>query len=312
MREEWRECLSRAIDAPRARDTAPRTGVPELREALADHLDLPVADLAVTSGIRGQVAPLVAGAAALVVERPTFLSVPRLAARHVPVLALTWEEILADDGRYPDGSVVWITSPARNPDGRTLTAAEAARLDELADRHRVVVNQAYHWCAPDAPRPVRAHLVGSLHKVAGGGCAVGWQVTPGGRGLDRPGGGGPPTAWQYAWADLITATGLAEPVRTCLLEPAERCRRVAERVRPPAGVELRHGSGPSLSLLLAAGTSEERAHAALAAEGLLTGPGEAFGWDRPALRLSFTGASDADARRCLPALDRSLAGLARS
>lgn len=279
-----------------------------LRHALADHLGVPAAELAVTSGIRGQVASLLAGATALVVERPTFLSVPRLAAQYgVPVVALDWEDIL--DGRgVPEGATVWVTSPARNPDGRTLTRAEADRLDELAGAgRRVVVNQAYHWCVPDAPRPRAAILVGSLHKLAGGGTALGWQVTPGGAGPDRPAAGGPPTAWQHAWASFIGAGGLELLAEAALEAPARRCRRFASAVRLPSGVELRYGDGPSLSLLLPDGTSEEAAVEALGGQGLAVGAGAAFGWDRAAVRLSFTGVSESQVAGCVEGAEKALA-----
>jgi DNA-binding transcriptional MocR family regulator len=312
MRETWAGCLNRAMGEPAAWDTAPRTGVPALREALAAHLAVAAEDLSVTSGIRGQVAALLSGARTLVVERPTFLSVPRLAARYVTVLALDWAQILASGADLPAGSVIWITSPARNPDGRTLTVDEARRLDELAERHRVVVNQAYYWCAPHAPRPARAHLVGSLHKLSGGGCALGWEVTPGGRGPDRPAAGGPPAAWQSAWAELISTTGLAEPIRRCLLDPSERCRTAARALQLPSGAELRYGGGPSLSLLLPPGVTEARAHAALAAEGLRTGLGSDFGWDRPALRLSFTAVADDEVARCADGVRQAFARLGLS
>ncbi|MBK3571233.1 aminotransferase class I/II-fold pyridoxal phosphate-dependent enzyme [Streptomyces sp. MBT62] len=304
--------MTAALRAPEAWDTAPRTGIPALREALAAHLAAPVDRLAVTSGIRGQVPALLAGVDAVVVERPTFLSVPRLAAQHgVRVELRDWEDILGGE-RLPGRCLIWVTSPARNPDGRTLTPAEARRLDELAEDHRVVVNQAYHWCAPDAPQPVRAELVGSLHKVSGGGCAVGWRVSPGGVGPDRPAAGGPPTAWQLAWASMIGRGGVAAPVRTGLLDPSARAAAFTARPGLPDGVRVRHGAGPSLLLLVPDHVTEDELSTELARQGLSVGLGSAFGQERGAVRLSFTGVSDEDVPACVEGVHKTLARLGLS
>ncbi|GGS49120.1 hypothetical protein GCM10010221_55220 [Streptomyces parvus] len=291
-------------------DTSPRTGASALRHTLAEHVGANPEELAVTSGIRGQVAALLADTGTLVVERPTFLSVPRLAEQYGKrVVSRDWEDILAGRG-FPPDSVLWITSPARNPDGRTLTRAEADRLDALAaDGARVVVNQAYHWCAPDAPRPRRAVLLGSLHKLAGGGVSLGWRVTPGGAGPDRPAAGGPPTGWQLAWADFIGRGGLELLLPGALYGPAARCRRFAQALNPPAGVRLCHGDGPSLSLVLPDGVTEQTACEELAVQGLAVGAGSAFGWHKNAVRLSFTGAADDDLTGCVEGVHRALARL---
>lgn len=299
-RQLFERCWQAALAEPGVWSTAPRTGLPRLREALARELGLKVGELAVGTGVRAQSAEMLADAESLIIEHPTFSDIPQLAReRGVTVLARTWEEILAGDD-VSGNTVVWITSPARNPDGRTLTPAEARRLDELASNcRRVVVNQTYHWVAPQAPRPRDAVLLGSLHKIAGGGSAVGWQSTPGGAGPGRPAGGGPPTAWQLAWAAFAEQGGLRPLAEHALQAPSLRCRRFADSLRLPAGVRLLCGEGPSLLLAFSRHLDEHTVCSAFARCGLKVGAGSAFGWRGTAVRMSFTGVADTALRDCV-------------
>jgi len=295
----WRRCVEAALDDGDAWQTPPRTGLPRLRQALAAVVGLDGERLAVTSGIRGQVPALLGGARTLLIERPSFQSIPVLARRQgVSVHTVDWEELLRTEGT-DDGRVLWLTSPARNPDGRTLTRPEAARLDELAGRNRaVVVNQAYLWSEPGSPRPGAATLIGSLHKLAGGGCVLGWQWSPGGAGPDRPAGGGPPMAWQLAWTRFLEQDGLADLAEHGLHGPARRCRRFIETLPELAGVRVRYGGGPSLLLEIDTPVPEARLVATLAEHGVLVGAGTAFGCASTAVRLCFTGVDDDEVDIC--------------
>ena len=312
LRSEWGDVLAASIAGPEAWETSPRTGARPLRTAFAEYLRAPVDQVAVTTGIRGALPGLLSGARRLVVERPGFRSVRRLAVESgVETIALTWEEMF-DGGHLDDGTVVWLTSPARNPDGRTLTKAEAARLDMLSARCRaIVVNQAYLWCAPQAPVPREAIRIGSLHKLAGGGVHLGWRISPGGAGPERPACGGPSTAWQLAWAAFIVAGGLDRLARRALREPQRRCHEFVTGLRPPAGVGVSYACGPSLLLEMPASWAEDEAGAAFRAEGLAAGLGAAFDGPRPSLRLCFTGVTDEQVPSAVAAAGRALTRLAR-
>jgi DNA-binding transcriptional MocR family regulator len=280
--------------------TSPRNGIPELRQALGGHLSLSASCLAITGGVRGEIARLLSGAGSLVIETPTFLSIPRLAAQAgLPVKSLSWERILDGDS-VGSGSVVWLTSPARNPDGRTLTEAEAARLDEIADTCRkVVINQAYHWAAPDEARPAKAVLLGSLHKLAGGGCMLGWRYDPWESVPDRPAAGGAPRLWQQAWAAFIDAGGLSALAQNGLLRPQSRCRQFAIGLDLPVPVRLSYGCGPSLLLHLPEHLTEEHVLKRFSEQGLSVGPGSSFGCQSVSVRLSFTGVADRLIPECI-------------
>ncbi|MFC0039927.1 hypothetical protein [Actinomadura rayongensis] len=311
-RRLFEKCLHEALDSPRAWLTPPRTGLPRLREALAAHLRLPYDGLSVTGGIREQASALFRASEAVVIERPAFRDVPRLAYEHVRDVALMApEDILSLDGDLT-GTLVWVTSPARNPDGFTLTDNQAATLTGIGRRcARLVVNQAYHWAAPQAPRPDGATLLGSLHKLAGGGGQLGWRFSPEGAGRERPSRGGPPRAWQDAWAGFVERGGLDALAGPGLRAASRRCAAFARTFVPPPGVEIRFGGdGPSLLLVFAPdGPSEESVVDAFAAAGLTVSPGASFYCTRTAVRLSFTAVTDADLPECRHRAERATAAI---
>lgn len=298
-RTRWHHCLESAGRSPGAWDTTPRTGLPRLRDALAAAVGLDPERLAVTSGIRSQVAELTYDARTLVVEAPGFQSIAGVARQQgVAVEPCDWEAMLSGEHVSAD-RVLWLTSPCRNPDGRTLSGEQAERLGELVGAsRRVVVNQAYFWCAPRSARPVGAHLVGSLHKLAGGGSALGWRWGPEGPGPERPARGGPPTMWQLAWAQFVEEGGLEDLAEQALHAPSRRCARFVDLL--PVRDDLRpdHGGGPSLVLSCDGARNGQELVAAFAERGLRVGAGAAFGCPPETVRLSFTGVTDDDVETC--------------
>lgn len=303
----WRRSLHAAELDATAWDTPPATGTQQLRAALAAELELPVEGLAVTGGIRGRVPVLLAGAERLLIEQPSFRSIPVLARRTgIDVVEAGWEQILATADVDP-GRVLWMTSPARNPDGRTLAEAEARRLEELSGRSlRVVVNQAYLWCAPDSPRPQSATLIGSLHKLAGGGAMLGWQWTEAPAGPHRPAGGGPPMIWQRAWAAFLEGGGLPRLVRHALIAPSRRCAQFRAALPASPGVRVSPGAGPSLIIELDSVLSDVELVDVFASEAVLVGAGSAFGQGGCTVRLCFTGVDDDDIAGCVERVEQSL------
>jgi DNA-binding transcriptional MocR family regulator len=306
----FRDCLAAAVRAPDAWRTPPREGLPRLRAAFAAALGLDVERLTVTAGVRSTVPALLAGAARLVIEAPTFLDVPRVAAQVGVAVELTpLPEILDGRAAGPD-AVLWVTSPARNPDGWTLSGQQARRLEELRPRYlRMVVNQAYRWCRPAAPVPPSAILAGTVHKLAGGGALLGWRLDP-----DRPAGrtfpplGGPARPWQLAWARYAERGGLTALAERALAA-ADRRACFAAAVGTSPGVGLSHGDGPSLLLHGPPDVAETAIVSALARRGVLASPGGHFAAPGTA-RLSFTTCPDGAVAEAAGRVSAALAGLA--
>lgn len=304
----WRRCLDTALSEPGVWQTVPRPGLPRLRAALAAHFGVAPERLTVTSGVRSSVPGLLHGVRHLVMERPTFAHVARL-AQQSGVDVTVCPDPLARLGE-PDGSrtLVWVTSPARNPDGWSLSRPEAetaAATCQRPDGPRLVVNQAYHWLHPDAPRPPSATLVGTLHKLVGGGVSLGWLAQPVGEPIvERPAAGGPPGPWQLAWARYIEEGGLDRLAARTLVPARQRCEEFLRRLTA-AGVRTGH-CGLSALLPLPDGVTEQAAVDTLREAGLAVSPGSAFLAETPSIRVSFTAVSDAAVEPCADAVARLL------
>ena len=257
----WRAAMRRALSDVDPSLRAPLAGDPLLRDQIAALTG--GGPVTVTAGVRAAAVALLGHEREVVVERPTYLGVPRALARAgVRVRLAPWEQL-------PAGVPVWVTAPARNPDGRRIPP------ELLAGLGPVHLNSAYAWYAePAATPPAGATVVGTLHKVAGPGACLGWV-----RG-DLPDRAvaalsltAPPQHWQRAWGYFLQAGGL--PVlRASRPDPARsRAAFLAAAGLPQSG------EGPNVLIRLpgrALPGRSAQAVAELARAGVVASPGEAF------------------------------------
>jgi hypothetical protein len=277
-RRLWRRCLREAAKVTSAWETFCFQGDELLRAQLGRIHGLDPERLTITASVRAAALTYGRRETRIRLEQPCFdaiaytLSGARLERS-------SWAALI----HQPDERLVWLTSPARNPDGATLTAAECAAL---AGR-RVVVNGAYLWFAPDAPRVPGADLLGSLHKIAGRGARLAWVHSEDFAEIAVPEliGTTPPPAWQRAWALFAARGGLAELASAVV---AGTSAAVAA-FRATATIELPTVDGPNMVLPLAAGVGVDEAVRRLAERGFLLLPATPFGIPFPALRATFTG-----------------------
>jgi DNA-binding transcriptional MocR family regulator len=295
----WRAAMTRALADVDPSLRAPPGGDRMLRDQLAERLGVVPERVVITSGVRSAAVALVRPAGRVVVERPTFRGVPQvLSAAGIRVTSVPWErmrdggdstvgtvdEVGADSAV---GAVVWITAPARNPDG---ASPEPALLRELVAGGRTVVcNTAYEWFGGPPVLPDGVVRVGTLHKLAGPGAQLGWVV-------DAPAGrdtalwfAAPPLHWQRAWGYFIRAGGV-DVLR-------DRHAGLAEaRANFLTGLGLAvTGAGPHVLVPVAG--AEGDAVAAVAAAGVLVSPGAAFAALEPAVRVCLFGLSPSAASR---------------
>ena len=196
----WASCVADAAGAPGAWHGPASRGDPELLKALGDLLRVAPDRIVVTSGVR---------ACAVAMGRGQFLGPAGEAdlaqfpgsseSQGIRVRCAAWPTLAALSQASP--GTVWVTSPARNPDGAAIEAGLAASLrDSAAARGDfMVVNETYAWYA-DCTAPAGCVRVGSLSKLAGGGARLGWVIDPPAKAARALGRLGPPTTWQRAWA----------------------------------------------------------------------------------------------------------------
>ncbi|QKW30106.1 aminotransferase class I/II-fold pyridoxal phosphate-dependent enzyme [Streptomyces seoulensis] len=292
---------ARALDRPGCWGTPPPQGDPALLERLAELFSAPPGRTVVTAGVRQFAGAWAGRTRTALVERPGFADIAKVLSGAAAVRALTWEELPGAARGAGEPVTFWVTSPARNPDGRSLDGADRAALSALAAAgHQVVVNQVYRWFAPPEDPPAGCWSVTSLAKLCGGGSRLGWAVLPEG---ERPppslSACGPATAWQRAWAGFLDAPTLAA-LRASCVEPTLEARRVfTGRLGDLLGWRFA-GAGMSLTLHWR-GASEERVTALFAEHGLKVGPGSAFDAREGSVRLAFSGV---DAHEAAQAAER--------
>jgi DNA-binding transcriptional MocR family regulator len=206
------------------------------------------------------------------------------------------EVTLHDWADLPDTSpdtAIWLTSPFRNPDGRSLSDSERATLARLAAAgRRVIVNGAYRWFGEHRGVPGADHL-GSLHKIAGHGARLGWVISP--DFFDRATAeliGTPPSpVWQRSWGLFLRRGGLDLLIEETAAPALSAAAAFHERLSVPAS------GAPHVLLTLRAGISEESALAYLADRCFRLNPGADFFGAAPAVRASFAGADAPAGRR---------------
>jgi DNA-binding transcriptional MocR family regulator len=294
-------------------DHAAAFGHPPLRAALARQLGGEPDDVVVVTGVRPAVHQQARAHDAVVLERPTYSGVVNAARRTgTPCVQADWGDPLlaAAGGSGTHRALCVVTTPWRNPDGRTVDERFAAGLADLAaSGHTVVLNETYRFAAhaagvPDGPAVPGALLVGSLAKVAGGGVRLGWVRGAGA--VESLGGSGqmwahPPVVWQEAWANFLDEGGLHGLTAHFHGRPAAAASAFLDAL-PEAVRAAVVGEGAYLLLNLR--VDEDTALAGLAAHGVLAGPGRDFHTPRPALRLAFTCVAPPAARRAAQAFGR--------
>lgn len=291
-----------------------------LREVLAAQLGLPVEQLTITASLRAAALTYARRFGHVALERPTYPGVvPVLAGAGAQVSRASWDELLKGAfGGEPWDTVLWFTSPGRNPDGRTLTGQERSRIAELAaEGHRVVVNETYAWFCGQAGTPAGADSVGTLHKLRGVGARLGWMAGPGcfEEAFPELLGTPPSPVWQRAWGLFLRDGGL-DLLRDGLLAQVDIAKDAfRDRLASAHGIEFPAFDGPNALIPLdpraaeppapTAEQLEESALAALHEEGFKAVAARHFDAERPALRATFFGVGAAEAIRFADAVARS-------
>ncbi|MFI1417022.1 pyridoxal phosphate-dependent aminotransferase [Streptomyces sp. NPDC020731] len=263
-----------------------------LLDRLCGDLGAPEDRTSVTAGVRAFAGGWAGETRGVLVERPGFAPLPGLlGVAGTRVRQLPWHELAEEARGLEEPVTLWVTSPGRNPDGRTLAPADADELSRFAGRgHHVMVNRVYRWFSGPGPDVPGGWSVHSLSKLAGGGARLGWVVGP--EGAAHPPGvrlTGPATVWQRAWAEFLTPRNLDALVRECA-EPTVEARQVfVASVRSALGWYEQDDVGGVAVLLGLRGLDEDAALALFAEHGVRVSPGSAFGAPGPAVRLAFSG-----------------------
>lgn len=295
----WNRCQRLASSDPDVWRCPGPEGDGRLRSALAYQLSVPADRLVVTAGVRACAQVIGEARVTVRLERPGFSGVASaLRAAGADVTLCSWGEMLGDQDTGQQPATLWLTNPGRNPDGRSLAENERQELSQrCAKGVRVVINNLYRWhCADSEPIP-GATLVGSLSKIAGSGCRLGWLVLAhplDGQAVSRLA-ARPPALWQRAWAYFLEETEL-RPFRRGQIA---RCLAARDAFRSGAESWLpgsaRSADGPSI-LLSFPGLAETDLIGRLRRVGVRAGTGSDFACTVSSARLCFSNVSEADAR----------------
>jgi DNA-binding transcriptional MocR family regulator len=281
----WRACTERCLRELDPSMRAPRDGDELLRRELSAYLGTDPSTLTVTSGVRAAAGALARQCSEVVVERPTFLGVADVLTRQgIRVRFAAWESLAE---QLLPASGIWITSPCRNPDGRTPDAALLASLAALASQgHRVLCDTAFSWFQPQQQLPPAFTRLGTMHKLAGPGARLGWVTS-----TDLPqsaraelGAGAPPWQWQRTWGYFIGAGGLAMMCARTELTMAARSAFLSTLGDRSADLS---GAGPNVLLQVA--LAGESAVTALRRHGVAVSVGSAFGAGTHSVRVCLDG-----------------------
>jgi 2-aminoadipate transaminase len=284
--ELWAACAAAAARRPELWRVPAPQGDELLRERLSAALDLDAERLTVVGSVRAAAVTYARRHRRVVLERPGWQGLTAALTGSRATLERAGVAELART-RPPAGTVLWLTSPHRNPDGHTLSAPLAGDLSgQVRAGARVVANEAYRWFGA-GPRVPGADLVGSLHKLGGLGSRIGWVHSAGffDEAVPELVGSTPSAVWQHAWGRFLAAGGLA------LLHAAVVAPALAAGAAFDAELGGQAVAGPHRLLRLPSGAGEADTVGRLAAAGWSVGPGSAFGAEFPSVRLSFLGVS---------------------
>ncbi|MCU1640725.1 MAG: hypothetical protein JWN03_1000 [Nocardia sp.] len=296
-------------DAAATQDISAADGPDAWRATVAAMLGAGSGDrLQITAGVRPVVAAFADLGRTVLLEGPTFAGVRRAFERAGRPVTIAQLDELLRQAKPAARTLIWLTSPGRNPDGWTAGPEFVTELEGfIADGGLVVQNETYRWHGPPAPPVPGAVRIGSLAKVAGPHRNIGWllgspEVTPtASRIVSAPG-----REVQAHWARFAAAGGLD------LL--ARRARAVAAttgRARSAiAGGDVQAAWHGASFLLRIPGAD---AAAVLERAGVKAGPGPAFHAASDTARLCFLGcdadcAHDAQLARLAERLGARIAG----
>ncbi len=289
LRSDWADSLREALRADDAWHGPRLRGDPALLEVLGNLHDVEPSRIIVTSGVRAAVVALAAYSSVALLERPTFAQIPALFhALGVPVRCASWPDLAALAPR--PRQTIWVTSPARNPDGATIDRCLAGQLCDVAVASGgfMVINETYFWYS-DWSAPRGCTRVGSLSKLVGGGARLGWVIDPPTAAEPALARLGPATTWQRAWAAFLARTG-RDRLTEAFIGPVTDARQAfLAAAGDLAAAHVLPGDGPSVLIPLGRSVSERQAASLLADRGILAGLGRAFLAERPSIRLAFTG-----------------------
>lgn len=290
----------------------PRSGGDvRLINRLVELFDVPTDRVCITSGVRGFAAAWADSSRTMLVEAPGFTPLPAILGASGKIRRGDWNELftVAEEAEKPLS--LWLTSPGRNPDGRSMSTAESTRLRALARKgHHVVVNQVYRWHAAELPSSTHVWTVNSLSKVSGGGSRLGWATFPPDATLPVAlTQSGPATIWQRTWADFLSPATWQTLLRQCVEPTTEARLAFVERLRENLGW-YPDGAGDGVSVLLRVdGISESQMVERFRAESLRVSPGASFDAPHPSVRIAFSGVSAEQADRAAECVTRFASSL---
>lgn len=281
-------CQSIAINDRDVWQTPPQFGDLLLRQMLALTLEDDPANIIVTTGVRAAAFILAHANVHVFHESPGYSDVVfALKAAGASVELFNWAQVNSlplQDKR----SIIWITSPCRNPDGISLPPTIFAQLSNLTEHNcTVLINETYRWYSTPQQIVPNAVYVGSFSKVASGGIRVGWIRGTGiALRIFRRHYALPPMLWQRTWAYFLQKGG-----HELLLDHMVRQTEAAQQAfLATAGKDIpqwNNVKGPSILYYLPS-LDEDAAVRDCLAQGLVVLPGRNFLTAKPAIRLCFT------------------------
>jgi DNA-binding transcriptional MocR family regulator len=314
----WRDATEHVLAQPDVWHPAPIQGERCLRVTLGAILHEDPDQILITSGVRAAASVIARGARAVLHERPSFTgTVAVLRSVHPDLEILSWADLLAKS-RSADaaagGTVIWLTTPCRNPDGATLARDVWEWIDAVDPADQVVLNEVYRWfgLAPERQVPERQGRVwrtGSLSKLAGGGAGLGWIRGRGVENLAERQHSRPSRCWQRCWCYLLEHGAIELFVDHTVRPAVAASRAFTTELRRVTGIDHRPGGRLPPFLLLPVPTATGREFAdRLRAEGIHVGSGEDFLAPTPSIRVCFVNVSEAAARHAARRIGVRLAG----
>ncbi|HET9898224.1 MAG TPA: hypothetical protein VFQ44_25125 [Streptosporangiaceae bacterium] len=308
----WADCIGQAARTADLWTTPAPRGDEVIREWIAADQGFDPEQVTIVSSLRAAALTYARCFDHVIVEQPSFLGVmPALASARAQVQTMPWSEIFEGTlGTEASRTVLWLTSPGRNPDGASLSpAGEAALRRRAATGYRVVINATYTWFT-ELRAPAGFDVLGSLHKLRGGGARLGWVASASffDEAVPELVGTPPSPVWQRAWGLFLRDGGMALLRGTYLADVAAATSAFASRLTSAHGIAPPAFAGPSVLVPLtapAAPASEDAAVAEFARQGFKLVAGRHFMSRYPAIRATFFGVTPEQAARFADALAAS-------